>query len=258
MKYYLLLIVFFFSNCTAQTHDRVVVSHYDNTHVKKQVFDSLEKLHSVQIFLKDGDNLVADGYIKVFWPNGKIHALGFFKNGKHDSVSCGYTEQGHITDKFYIVADTIVVGSYYTYYNNGQVNTYRFKVVPDSTVLALQFDSLGHLTEKQGRSMTRVVYDEKAIYSKEDTVYLKYAIAMPDNLRTEVVVSIILNGKQTKWKTMSDIEPLHIADIEVFSNPRYRCVLGPTDYFTVLNMYDTTTNKLLISDTDCYHINVKM
>ena len=257
MKYYLLLIVFFFSNCTAQTHDRVVVSHYDNTHVKKQVFDSLGKLHSEQIFLKDGDNLVEDGYIKIFWPDGTINGLGFFKKGKKDSLAYLYNEKGNVVAKFYLANDSIV-GSQYTYFNNGQVSFYTFNLKAGGPTFQLQFDSLGHLEKRSGQSLVEVVYGQKPVYAKEDTVDLNYMIATPENLRTEVVISMIVHGEHTKWITRSKFKPLDLANIFCFENPHYLCSDGPAVYYTVLNMYDTTTNKLLISDTDCYHINVKM
>jgi hypothetical protein len=257
IKYYLLITILFFSNCSPQSDKGTVISNYDGNHVKKQIFDTAGNLKSEQIFLKNGEELLPDGYIKFFRPDGTVKALGFYKKGKKDSIALNYNERGIITGKLY-VADGLLIGSQYTYYDNGKVKSYKFYSKPDVATFYLRFDSSGHLETNDGSPLSRYKFDEETVYTRDDTAHIEYLAATPENLRIEVWWSAISHGKPAKWLKLSHLRPSEIANIYAFKDPLYGCIEGPAECLTVLNMYDTTTNKLLVSDTDRYQIKVKM
>jgi len=254
----ILLVFIIFLSCNTQTNKGIVTIPYDKTHVKKQTFDSSGHLVKEQIFVKEGNGLLEDGYVKYYNNKGGVTILGFFKKGKGDSIVYMYNDQGKLTSKLYMLNDS-VYGSQYSYYENGKVNSYKFYLHPDKPRFALFFDSLGNVSQVIGEPLSKpLVINEKEVYLPTDTFQMNYLIASPEKMKTEVRVTLKNNNKyKNEWHKFTDFHPIHIANILYFEEPAYKCREGSIDYVTVLNIYDSTSNKLIVSDTDVYKVRVK-
>ena len=258
MKIILSICVILLFCCTIQSHNGIVTTPYDRDRVKKQTFNENGQLMKEQIFKKKDSGLIEDGYIKIFKKDGRLKVLGFYKNGKKDSSIYVYNEYDKLVSKLYMLDDSLC-GSQYYYYGDGKINYYLFHTNPSEPRFALYFDSLGNVVKKIGIPSEILILNKKTFYSPKDTVQINYLIPTPENIRTVVYVHVKIKQETGNWVRFNatDFVPMHIANIFCVREPPYSCGQGSAEFTTVVNMYDSISNKLIVSDTERYSIHVK-
>jgi len=244
----LLLIVFFvYTQCSRDTGS-----------VKKIInkkYDANKNLISEQEFLKVDTGLMADGYCKQYYNNGGIKSLCFYKNGKHDSIMYYYYENGCIDSKLHLFNDT-PTGSAVLYYSNCKIKSFMYFTNSKSERFVLNYDSItSRPSEVRGHPLTFAIANKKTKYSISDTIILSSVVTIPDRIVDTLFIKIA--GKYGIYiDTVTKFDYFKSLDLYYFDFP-YACELGSAKYTAVLNLYDSISNKLLVTDTFSYKIDVK-
>jgi hypothetical protein len=93
--------------------------------------------------------LIANGYFKEYFDNGKLHAISFFKNNKQDSIAIKYYENGNKELEFYW-EDGKQTGFQNHFYPNGRYKLRNYFDNNSSVVFKAIYDNNGQIDSLEG------------------------------------------------------------------------------------------------------------
>ena len=140
----------------AQENNFIKIQKIAGNNLSKKTFDSLGHLIQENIYYNLDSPKYGNGYIKGYYTDGKVKAIGFMKNGERDSFFYAYYRDGRMLQKWHYLEGN-KMGSQYIYdSSNGHIIDYRFYLEGDSSV---QFFYKYDIDTK------KYTFDGKALYS---------------------------------------------------------------------------------------------
>lgn len=245
------------------------------------MYDSSGKIVNEQLFLQVDTGLLANGYSKFYYENGKcsalwfyknglldsvysvynrkggLSALGYYKKGKRDSFGAFYYSNGKLRQKEHYL-DNHISGSQYIYDSlNGHTLLFNFWHVGKDKRFSIKYNHGTSKFKTSGDAVDVIIPNEKKIYSSSDTAKINLVVAKPEDM--ECSLSLYMNDYTHFigiFKTI-DLEYYQSYDIHVLKY-EYPCVNGGNSKFiAVYNLIVKQTKKTILRDTLSFDINVQ-
>lgn len=251
----MLFCMLFFSFCNVKNGNKEKIKKISKNHFVLEQYNKESLLTSEQEFIMTDTGRMFDGYLKVFYENGKIMALAFFKNNEQDSVFYSYYENGGLHQKEYFFHNERV-GPRYIYYENGKINRFDFFTFKNVMIFTLCYNMQGNIDSVKGHPIYLDIANEKETYSRNDTVIVDLMLCKPDGV--EAVLTLKYLDTAQKWHETDIVKfkKYSIADIPYFSFPHF-CTDGSAKYVGILSLYDSLTKELVAKDSVRYNIKIK-
>jgi len=254
VKYFLVSIPFI-TGCKSDINERIISE--GNSHFKKMEFNK-NVLTIESEYIKVDTGLIPDGFYKEYYANEQIRMLQFYKNGKLDSFYYYYDFDGVLLKKYHFFNDSLLGSQYDYYYNTGKVKKYVFILTQHRNAFTIDYDSIsGEIREIKGHSILLDISNHKHIFNKRDTVEFYNLLFIPK--KTKFILSTFEYNKMNKCiysDTTDTFDYYPKSDINIYPC-LYYCADGPGRYVAITKLYDSSTNKLYLSDTVKYEINIK-
>lgn len=247
-----------------------------NNHVKIERFEK-DKLIAEQIYLQTDTGLLADGFKKKYYSNGKLKQVLNYKMGILDSTALEYYEDGVLKIRMNF-KDDLLDGFYFTYFRNGadfqKEHFYHdarvgSQYIFDSASNAISeyrltlgggyMDAKFFAKYKNGKIISRkgktVFMPDNAIktYTRKDTIDIDFLVANPP--KTNCIVDVYTRDKHISV-------PKHLFDYLAsndlnFISLKYDCSKGSEKIKIISTISDSTKNSVLWRDTLYYNVNVR-
>lgn len=241
----ILCLIFLFCIGCNDSHKRVVIKSPEKIVIKEYYPNG--GIKSEQEVLKySDDSMIADGYYKEYFENGKLYIQGFFKKNIQHGLIESYYENGAIFRK-YTKEDGWRRGFAYEYYNNGKLKWIEYYRNDSQKSFEAKFDSFGRLDTLKGALFGA---GPTTINNKTfDTVNMIYhGIVKLNGLKTILRIRvtdkdnhIIAGTSVTNFVEMVNDRACRYA--HVFSKP------GTYVYENSLSLVDSLTGKIIKNDS---------
>ena len=227
--------------------------------VRRVYTDSADGLKTEQLFIKSGENLVANGYQKKFDSSGRLVSLYFFKNGNRDSVGQTFFENGNTKNKWFF-NHGIAYGPIYTYYNNGVLAEFREAMMPDLQFFTINYDSSGRVTSTNGAALSATLFDKKISYGLSDTAGIGFQLAISENSKFIFTIEpVTKNNRKKEPIKINDLTKLTFyPDLNMYAYVEsYACKEGSVSFIATLTLLDSHTNKSIYKQSVRKNIEVR-
>ncbi len=202
------------------------------------------------------DSLVAQGFLKQYYDNGKMKSLAYYKKGVQDSVEIEYYENGQIKAKKFRAYGT-VFGPQYAYHSDGKVGQIDYYTKDGKNWLTLGMNKMGAYDGFKGRLLHVTLVDKDF---DVDSVPVHTTLYLINEVPSLLHKNTILNIKIRKQNAiLTDTTYTRFTGFlnTVVSGFKYKFEKkGVYELLSTVNIIDSASNSLVCTDTLLHSIKV--
>lgn len=202
-----------------------------------------------QEFADIQDSIVADGYAKFYYENGKLKSLNYYKKGLEDSVGIEYYKNGEIKEKKYYTSGQFF-GPQYNFHENGNINYIDYFTQYGKKWLTINLNDKGHISKIDGRLLHITLSDKSPNIDSlkvRSTLYLINEVPIIPHKKTMLNIKIRKDGTVLYNKTFSDFTSFYNTSVCGF---KYEFLeKGTFEYFPTVSIVDSVTGVMFSSDS---------
>ena len=230
-----------------------VKDHSDK--IRKTKYNADHVLIYEQEFRKVDTGLVADGYYKRYYDNGKLKRSELFKNGLLNGFCSLYYPDGTIKDRSHFFNDSMV-GTSCEFDKKGNISSYSLYINPGDLRFGVHYDSIDNRVATIGGRALAVIMDKKEVYSLKDTVIFSNIVPVMKGIKDTLMITFTDNKHKSASIKIGKFDYVKVFDFYRVGIP-WECINGSTEYKAMLYLYDSASNRLIARDKYDYKINVK-
>jgi hypothetical protein len=255
----LIIVLLLLHSCGNEKKTKVESTEQVDTIVKRWFYDD-NWLQAKQQFVIKNDSLIASGYRKEYFENGRgLHAVAWYSNNLQQGHSYIYDTNARLQKHFFYFMGH-QVGNQYEYHSDGKtIKSILHCLGHDGCNFEISYSPAGRILNVQGVPL--YVYGN---YNEHlglgDTLFFLNRVVKIDGIETVLRITLSDSVGKLRDETIKDFlfwetgntyaYNLRIAIADLRS--------AKCNYKAIISLQDSTTGKLIKEDTVFIPINVKV
>jgi antitoxin component YwqK of YwqJK toxin-antitoxin module len=204
-------------------------------------------------FSRSKDNsIIANGYEKDYFPNGKVKCELHFVNGKQDSLQLRYYPNGNIKYRLY-ETNGQSFGPQMEFYENGKIKGVYFHLNDSVYISKVKYNLNGKVDSIDGSFAYFAAYKKPILL--HDTLMMAIHVLMPSGMR--IVLNLKLLDERNKILIDTVISKFDYADNSFYHEElRHFDKKGKYQYESNIQLFDSATHKMVKQNTNSFIVNV--